>query len=210
MTAQYLWPHGSASRFYSVFQFTDFEGNATYNTGTMEQVFIDNVSVDTGGAADGCLFSFGGGIGDENGAANGSGRVIHEQRSQVTIRNANLNVWGSGTNCAFCLGNATTANECDERLGDIWDSESGMPSWQGVSIDGVPIPDNPIPAILAAGTPDCDDLPKNVSVWIYDDDTAVGTCTDVDGQLSGGAAAGSRFTSCCTCDGAGNWAECTF
>jgi len=266
LTAQDLLPPDGNPMFPCAFAFTDFDGNASYNAGLLKEITLDNITIDAGDTiaattANYCLFAFGGGFGDEQAhgqdvAANGSGRVIEYQRDQVSISNASLNSFGHGSACPFILGNVSASeNDCYDKIADIWDSASGMPSWSNVSVyssctdlrddDSTPdgnacdtlpqttgspdgrcdltcvpkyagkIPDHPTVVTAADNTDegphDCDVLAKHTKVWIYDDPTAVGTCddTDANGALEGGAAAGARYTSCCVCDGAGTWSECS-
>jgi hypothetical protein len=169
---------------------------------------VDSISDDP------CAIFLGGGTGDESDAANGLGRWVDDVRHRLRFENIELNHTGSGTARAFCLGNAVAAeNEGDERLGDIWDSVGGLPSWQGVRVrcldlydtgtpqtsgdpDGICdsdatspaeslIPDHPQATLPMISTLDCGGLAYGARVEVHNAAT-VDVCldADADGQLS--------------------------
>jgi hypothetical protein len=177
---------------YGAIVFTDYDGNATYDTGDVKGASFDEIHVEDWGN-DSCLLALGGGTGDESDAQDGQGRNIDDIRHTISLTNSSLDHFGSGVAYGVCLGNASAGeHEADERLGDWHDSVGGMPRLENNWVNGVRQPD--WPGTEAAdntngGLFDCDLLPQGYRV---------------NGALEGGGA----ITSCCECDGAGTWSGC--
>jgi hypothetical protein len=198
----------------AVIYVSDQDGHVTWDAGNLLGASFENIKVDNS-SDDPCLLFLGGGTGDESDAANGSGRWVDDIRHNLRFENIELNHLGGGTPYAWCLGNAHSAeNAGDERIGDIWASEGGLPSWQGIKVrcldlydtggppqtSGTPdglcdgdatspaellIPDHPQATVAMDDTEDCGALAYGATVEIHDAPT-LNKCldSDADGQMS--------------------------
>ena len=170
----------------------------------LRNVSIEDIRVESG-VDDAVLVSF-----DDDPASETS--EINVGRSTVSIRDSSIDCIAGATGCiAIGVGDhaagggasfdATDDNGCGGTgCGTgIW-SETYVPIWTNLRVDGVAIADNPWPTIAAEDAGDCNALPHGTLVRI-NDDAAIGACTDTNGILDGGGSA----VSTCECDGLGVW-----
>jgi hypothetical protein len=151
-----------------------------------------------------------GGSGDDS-AGNGSGTSVDDVRDKFTFKNITLetvDATPTGTFQATCLGDWNGSEE-EPPLPTFATSEGGMPSWEGIRVNGVLYPDSPRTSMTAAQAGDCDGLLQGTVVTVHDMPTA-NTCTDGtnDGILDGGTAAPNQNTVTCKCTPGGTpkWA----
>jgi hypothetical protein len=200
---------GANSKPLGAITFTDYNSSSwegAIGTHIFENWRVQTIS-DNSAGGNTCLVFLDAGSGADGDAANGSGRSVDEDRKNLHLRNLDLETMGAaGTHHAICAGDdGTNIQEADDAGMLTWKGLTGeMPVWQNLSVDQVPIPDNPWKSISAAQAGDCGGFIDGIVVRVYDD-TAVGACTDAgaDGILDGGGSS----SSVCVCDPAGDSAD---
>jgi hypothetical protein len=204
------WTVPNSNRPAAAITLTDYDSAAQWDGRFTKFSFRDwrvQTLSDNSIGANTCLIFLDGLTGDDSDSDNGGSRTVDEDRRHLLFDNLDMELIGSsGTHKIFCLGDSNNnINEADTAGMLDWKSMTGeMPVWRNLSLDGVPIPDQPYPSQTAAGAGDCGGYPDGIVVRIHDD-TAVGACTDAgaDGILDGGGSS----SSVCVCDPAGDSAD---
>lgn len=194
-------------------EFTDFAG--AFSSPTFGG-FIDvsNVSVEYMGGQNStldqvCGIFFDGGLGTDAAAASGSGRTIDDVRNVLSLKNIDVSVVTGSTpveaTSMFCFGDGSNALVTAAASTTPWGSVRGpLPSWQGLTLNAVPFPDNPYRSISAAAAGDCGvNVPFGTVVLVHD--LASTACGETAGLLNSTASDGSNAVGYCGCKATGAW-----